>query len=134
MKRYILVILAALSLFVLVACHSITEDDLEHAYGSGYEAGLEAAKEASIQLSPSSPLPVENREPTAVMVDTPNSSAFSAVGYSDGTLFVKFRDNGYVYSYEDVPQSVYNEMWAADSMGGYYNKEIKGYYECHRLS
>lgn len=112
MKRCILVILAALSLFVLVSC----------------------SNEKPYETDRNNPLPIENREAGAEMIPTPDSTCFSEVGYADGSLFVTFRDNGYSYEYKNVPQSVYDALWDADSMGGYYNKEIKGYYECHRLS
>ncbi len=112
MKRCILVILAALLLIFLVSC----------------------SNERPYEIDRSDPLPVENREATAEMVSTPDSSCFSEVGYADGSLFVTFRENGYSYEYKGVPQKVYDALWAADSMGGYYNTEIKGYYECHRLS
>ena len=136
MKRYLFTVLAVLSLLLLVSCgkDAITEKDLEHAYGSGFEAGMEAADEAKYHAEKNSPLPVEDREPTASMVSTPNSSCFSSVGYDNGTLYVTFRDSGAVYSYEDVPSYVYDDLWSASSMGGYYNSSIKGYYECHRLS
>ena len=136
MKRYLFAVLAALSLLLLVSCgkDAITEEDLEHAYGSGFEAGMEAADEARYHAEKNSPLPVENREPTVSMVSTPNSSCFSSVGYDNGTLYVTFRDSGAVYSYENVPSYVYDDLWSASSMGGYYNSSIKGYYECHRLS
>lgn len=137
MMRYIIAALVALFLIVSVVNDhkdTITEEDLEHAYGSGFEAGMEAADEARYHANKSSPLPVENREPTVDMVSTPDSSCFSSVGYDNGTLYVTFRDSGSVYSYEDVPSYVYDELWSASSMGSYYNSSIKGYYDCHRLS
>ena len=47
---------------------------------------------------------------------------------------MQFRDSGSVYAYDDVPQSIYEELNEADSMGGYYNEYIKGTYTAHRLS
>ena len=112
MKRILLLILLALSLFVAVSCSN----------EKPYETDL------------SNPLPIENREPAAQMIPTPDSTCFSAVGYANGSLFVTFRNSGASYEYVSVPQRVYDALWDADSMGGYYNKKIKGYYECHRLS
>lgn len=139
MKRYTGVIAVLVAILLVVSYvnnqkDAVTEEMLDHAYGSGFEAGMEAADEARYYANKSSSLPVENKNPTANMVSTPGSSCFSSVGYDDGTLYVKFRDNGYVYSYEDVPSYVYDELWDASSMGSYYNSYIKGYYECHRLS
>lgn len=135
MRRYLSVALAALSLLLLVSCsRGATAEDIEHAYGSGFEAGMEAADEAKYHAEKNSPPPIENREPTVSMVPTPNSSCFSSVGYNDGTLYVTFRDSGSVYSYEDIPGYVYDELWDASSMGGYYNDCIKGCYTCRKLS
>jgi hypothetical protein len=139
MKRYTVVIAVLVAIFLVVSYvnnqkDAVTEEMLEHAYGSGYEAGMEAADEARYHANKSSTLPVENREPTVDMVSTPNPSCFSSVGYDYGTLYVTFRDSGSVYSYENVPSYVYDELWGASSMGSYYNSYIKGYYECHRLS
>ena len=137
MKKYILIAVAVVVAFVLYVDSKndkLTQEALDHAYGSGYEAGMEAADEARYHASKKSPLPIENKKPSASMKSTPDSTCFSSVGYSNGTLYVEFRDSGSVYSYEDVPKSVYNELWDASSMGSYYNNYIKGYYECHRLS
>lgn len=80
--------------------------------------------------------PIEASGPTAEMVDTPNSTCFSAVGYDKDAeiLFVQFRESGTIYSYDNVPQEIYDEMNNADSMGGYYNRNIKGVYTSTRLS
>ena len=137
MKRYLLILAALLALLSLTSCgvdDVVTDEMLEQAYASGYEAGLEAATEEKEHTNAGKTLPIENRSPAATMIPTPNSSAFSSVGYEDGILYVTFRESGYVYSYEDVPSAVYDELWNASSMGGYYNSHIKGAYECHRLS
>ena len=67
------------------------------------------------------------------MVSTPDSSCFSEIGYRDGTLVVTFRDSGESYAYYDVPSTVWDALCAADSMGGYYNADIKGQYDCEKL-
>lgn len=64
------------------------------------------------------------------------SDAIQEVGYSEylGNLAIRF--NGYpntVYVYEDVPEEVFYEMIFADSVGGYYNSYIKGYYDSERI-
>lgn len=69
------------------------------------------------------------------MESTPNSDCFSAIGYKtfQKILVVTFRDSGASYIYKDVPYSVWSDLKGADSMGGYYNKYIKGKYECEKL-
>lgn len=67
------------------------------------------------------------------MQSTPNSTCFSEIGYYDGDLFVVFRDSGAEYVYRDVPKYVWNELNDADSMGRYYNSNIKGNYDCEKL-
>lgn len=82
------------------------------------------------------PLPVEDREPTVALNETPDSSCFSAVGYdsTEKVLFVQFRESGTIYSYDDVPSLVYSDLMHSESMGGYYNGYIKGHYTAHRLT
>ena len=57
------------------------------------------------------------------------------VGYntSSQTLEVLFR-SGAIYLYYFVPQSAYDALLAADSKGTYFNKQIKGVYEHHRIA
>ena len=124
MKRTFFVILSAVWLLLTVtACNT-----------ARYEASVIAAAEEE-QMG-QKPLPIEDDEPSAEMVGTPNSTCFSAVGYDEEReiLFVQFRDSGSVYSYDDVPQDIYDELFSAYSMGGYYNENIKGSYTAHRLS
>lgn len=69
------------------------------------------------------------------MRSTPDSTCFSSVGYSAiwERLVVVFRDSGSGYQYFDVPQWVWYTLLNADSMGRYYNTDIKGRYTCERL-
>ncbi len=126
-KALIVAMLLAIS---LAACESSSPDTYKT------QAAEPAPVEETTQSSEKTPLPVEGKEPTVYMQDTPNSTCFSAVGYDSTlkTLYVKFRDSGSVYSYESVPQSVFDDLMSAQSMGGFYNSDIKGAYTCHRLS
>ena len=65
---------------------------------------------------------------------TPNSTAFSIVGYNYAweLLIVEFRTTGSCYLYYDVPEDVWEEFLYADSLGGYYNEYIKGDYDCEQ--
>ena len=74
-------------------------------------------------------IPTEEPVDRFVMQDTPDSSCFSEVGYNAATqtLRVCFRTTGY-YRYSNFSQSDYNNFLAADSLGTYFNKNIKGFY------
>ncbi len=115
MKRLIAALLALVLAFSITAC------------------GDAPAKEAEPTRTP---LPVEEREPTVTLEETPDSSCFSAVGYDSAglVLFVQFRESGAIYSYDDVPALVYSDLMNAESMGGYYNGYIKGHYTAHKLT
>lgn len=69
------------------------------------------------------------------MEETPGSSCFSCVGYDreSETLRVEFRENGYQYVYLDVPYDEWDDFISASSLGTYYNKFIKPYYEYERI-
>jgi hypothetical protein len=63
------------------------------------------------------------------------SSVIGEIGYdaSSQMLEVFFR-SGAVYLYYFVPQGAYDDFVAADSKGSYFNKQIKGVYEHHRIA
>ena len=71
-----------------------------------------------------------------IMQSTPDSSCFSEVGYDLDwkILIVKFRDSGSVYTYLDFPADEWDKFISASSLGGWYNKHIKGKYEYERIS
>ncbi len=58
-----------------------------------------------------------------------DSTAIKEVGYNPDTftLTVTFA-NGEVYEYMNVPQTVFNELMAAESKGSYFQKNIKDKY------
>lgn len=55
-----------------------------------------------------------------------NSSNIAAIGYSEKllTLHVEFH-TGAVYRYYPVPKITYDELMGAESIGGYFAKNIK---------
>ena len=69
------------------------------------------------------------------MTETPNSSCFSAVGYSEPfeTLVLTFRDSGKTYLYYNVSASVWAAFRSADSLGRYFNTKIKGVYTSEKV-
>ena len=120
MKRYIIALLLAL---LLAGCGM---QDLST------KASIQTPRPTTSQGTPISD---ESEIPRVKLHDTPDSTCFSAVGFDSGTgtLIVVFRDSGAKYAYDDVPKSVYDELCRADSMGGYYNKNIKGNYDCTKI-
>ena len=61
------------------------------------------------------------------------SSNVQSVGHDGTDLFVLFHNGGY-YKYEDVPQSKFNSLLAAESVGSYINKNIKPVYTVTRIN
>ena len=57
------------------------------------------------------------------------SSSIVSVGYDpeSTTLELEFV-NGHVYQYFGVPESIYKDLLAADSIGAFVNTHIKGHY------
>lgn len=58
-----------------------------------------------------------------------DSSNIERIGYdaNSNTLRVEFKSNR-TYEYSNVPESVFNELRAASSVGGYHAKNIKNSY------
>jgi hypothetical protein len=64
------------------------------------------------------------------------SACLEAVAY-DGTAHVlqaKFRSDGRVMAYENVPQDVYDALIFADSIGGYFHDHIESAYPAHEIA
>jgi len=55
------------------------------------------------------------------------SSNIASVGYKDGKMQVQFKGGG-LYSYNNVPESVFSDMKAAGSVGKYFHAKVKGVY------
>ena len=64
-----------------------------------------------------------------------SSSNLASVGYdaSSATLEIAFNEGG-VYQYYQVPESVYHGLMAASSKGRYFDSMIKKVYSCHKIS
>lgn len=69
------------------------------------------------------------------LIETPQSTCFSAVGYNkeSGTLVVRFRESGAEYAYYGVDRDEWNSFRNSDSLGSYFNENIKGEYEYERI-
>ena len=104
----------------------------------------EQARETSADYSSPEPTPLAPLDEIAPAdyedrlniswVDTPDSSAFSSIGYcSDySLLFLVFRTTG-MYVYYDVPIGVWEQMQEAESKGRFFHAEIKEKYKYERI-
>lgn len=60
------------------------------------------------------------------------SSHINAVDYQSGNLLVEF-NNGKTYEYANVPETLYNDMLKAESVGKHFNKFIKTSHACREV-
>jgi hypothetical protein len=62
------------------------------------------------------------------------SSLLVSVGYDHDSLVLETElTSGKIYQYFDVPESVFLELMSADSLGKYYNKNIRDSYRYIQL-
>lgn len=69
------------------------------------------------------------------MYRTPVSSTnVASVGYDQASMVLEVEYlNSLIYQYFDVPETVYNGLMSAASIGGYLSQYIKGNYRYTRL-
>lgn len=67
--------------------------------------------------------------------DAVDSSMIASIAYdaSSGTVEVEFRSSCQVWQYYDVPESTYNDLRAAGSLGRAFNAMIKTHYREARV-
>ena len=53
-----------------------------------------------------------------------SSSNINSIGYANGTLEIEF-NNGSIYQYNNVPETLYNGLMSASSHGKYFASHIK---------
>ena len=72
--------------------------------------------------------------PEPIVMLPVSSSMANAVGYNpnEQILQVEFH-NGAVYQYSGVEFEAWEELQDTDSIGRYFNHEIRGYYQCDRV-
>lgn len=136
MKRPLIIVLILLLVVPLSGCYSearrereaeIAESAYDEGYNDGYSDGLFVS-----DYDEDGPYTGE----FIVWKETPDSTCFSYVGYDSKyeKLAVIFRNNSSrTYLYSDFTPSDYRSFMAADSLGSYYNKNIKGYYTSERI-
>lgn len=81
-------------------------------------------------FSPPSDNPIDYAE----LLKPVDSSSVDSVGHSifDNVLVVEFENGKYLYAYYDVPRSEYRNMLKSDSIGKYFNENIKGTYKAEK--
>jgi hypothetical protein len=64
------------------------------------------------------------------------SASIEAVAYDETArlLRAKFREDGRVVVYENVPQDVYDSLIFSDSIGAYFHDHIEGAYPAHEIA
>lgn len=80
--------------------------------------------------------PIPNLDPADIPLFAVESSALSRVGYSSANrvLVAEFKDSGAIYAYYDVPQSVYNSLISAESIGNYFYYNVRTSYDYERIN
>ncbi len=63
-----------------------------------------------------------------------SSSNIDEIGYdvTTSTLYIKFKNNR-LYSYDNVPESVYDNLKSASSVGSFFHQNIRDVYVTHKL-
>ena len=62
------------------------------------------------------------------------SSQFKKVKYdSESKILIITFNNDKGYEYKDVPQSIFDSLMSADSLGSYFGKNIKGHFNFRPL-
>lgn len=63
------------------------------------------------------------------------SAALEYVSYNAAAhaLRATFRANGRTYEYEDVPQEIYDALMFADSLGAFFNANIRDRFPFHEV-
>ena len=132
-----------LVLLVLASCGSNTKASVSDSAPKEAVSSTSAKPTVKPTIAPT-PTPSPTAEPTPIAPDdiplqeTPDSSCFSSVGYDPDTetLVVIFRRNsGYSkYCYYGISEELWDEFRNAESLGSFYNANIKGQYDGDRLS
>jgi hypothetical protein len=63
-----------------------------------------------------------------------DSSSLRSVGYDPRLRMLEIEfHSGSVYQYLNVPQTVFEELFTQDSLGTYFNENIREVYTCARV-
>lgn len=53
---------------------------------------------------------------------------------SERKMYLQFHSGDAIYVYDDVPLEVWKELKDADSAGSYFNEQIRGQFQYHKLT
>ncbi len=62
-----------------------------------------------------------------------SSSNIRSVGFDNGTLEIEFNRGG-IYQYYNVPETIYQSLIAAQSVGKYFQAHIKDVFQFSKIS
>lgn len=104
-------------------------EEMEYIEVPAPNAAYQGLQQVNSLVAPLAPLP-PIEQPAMQPV---NSSMAKAIGYdrTAQTLQVEF-NNGSIYEYAGVEQETWESLQTADSIGKFYNSQIKGKYQCDR--
>lgn len=107
---------------MIISMYRYTENNRRYGMPPMYSFGMDKTKRDVFTINDVSLLNVK-------------SSYISAVGYNNDkqVLFVRFV-NGDLYAYYDVLSNIYNDFINSTSLGSYFLKTIKDYYESMRVN
>jgi KTSC domain len=71
-------------------------------------------------------------EPIALLPVSSSMATTIAYDSHEQTLQVEFK-SGAVYEYSGVDAETWEDFYAADSVGSFYNQQIKGRFDCERV-
>ena len=79
------------------------------------------------------PPPLLEEEETFAMLPVASTMA-SAIGYDSENEVLQIEFNsGAVYQYSDIDEDTFEDLYASDAIGRYYNQYIKGKYQSERI-
>lgn len=101
------------------------EEILSRVGDHGYPKGFKMVTSSNIQGVLFEPYNKEfsSRRGRSYLKDFPDAK---------GIMVIKFKGEKY-YRYQDIPFSLYNNLVNAESVGGFFSKNIKDYYKGEKL-
>jgi hypothetical protein len=78
-------------------------------------------------------MPAPKRQNYKMIRAPVQSSSIAEIGFEDGVLEIMFRTNR-VYQYFDVPAQVHQALISAESIGRYFNENIRDRYRVVEVS
>lgn len=74
--------------------------------------------------------PVDVAHPRFAYLDGGSSSIVDAAFYDAVNAYMVISLNGTAYHYCGIPETIWARFTTANSLGGFYNAEVKGHFDC----